>query len=231
MLYLSLPSVDTCQGPHDLYTNRQALADGLFCNLGRLRLLLRRREHDHVVHSPFLSDAVRYFTHSVRIIHTVDAFPSYEYELSRSRRYAKVATPFHVVILPMPPGRGPFDSVEAHGQLHGDIRIDTTAGARFPCTFEEVATRFAELPRMFLEADGAFVWVIERNGVRHQLDGTLTDDGTFLVGVELKGTCDGEALDLLLTALSWPEQQLLFQSVVDGFFLTEAGFRRFASIR
>ena len=133
---------------------------------------------------------------------------------------------FHVVIHAMP------DSEPRRGAMRiGDRRVKPIqfGGAfdtRFQCSFDEVERRFAKLPRMCLEPDGSFVWVVETAGQRHQVDGNLLDDGERLLNVELKAECDTATLDRLLEAFGWPSQQLLFQLVQYGVYLDEADFRQ-----
>ena len=96
---------------------------------------------------------------------------------------------------------------------------------RFAKSFEEVATAFKALARMYFEPDGSFVWVVEEDQ-RYQLDGSLYDDGERLLNVDLKGTCNAKVLDEFLGCLGWPEQSILFQLVQQGFHLTESEFRK-----
>ena len=44
-----------------------------------------------------------------------------------------------------------------HVILHATEAVDS----KFDCSFEQVTAALEELPRMFLEPDGSFVWVIE----------------------------------------------------------------------
>ncbi len=99
---------------------------------------------------------------------------------------------------------------------------------RFELSFEEVAQRLTELPRMFLEPDGSFVWVVDDLDRQYQLDGSLYDDGVRMLHVELKGTFDSTALDTFLSRLGWPTQSVIFQLVQQGIYLSEGEFRRFA---
>ena len=108
-----------------------------------------------------------------------------------------------------------------HVVLHAD---ESTAG-KFAKSFEQVSESLEKLPRLYLEADGSFVWVIERSGDRFQLDGLLTDDGANLLHCELKGVCDSETLDQLLQVFGWPEQKIGVQLVQVGTFLSESEFR------
>lgn len=95
----------------------------------------------------------------------------------------------------------------------------------FKCSFEDVVANFESLPRMFLEPDGSFVWVIQSNTTRFQLDGLLVDNGTNLISVELKGACDEATLEQVLTAVGWPEQEVVFQLVQQGVCIDQLDFR------
>lgn len=93
----------------------------------------------------------------------------------------------------------------------------------FPVTFERVCETLARLPRMFIEPDGALVWV----GPGWQLDGALVDRDERMLYAELRGTCPSESLDELLKGLGWPATELVFELVREGVVLTEPDFRRY----
>lgn len=131
----------------------------------------------------------------------------------------------HAVIHPRPPGK-----LEADYLRYQNVDIPVVRasgeGLRFACSFENVAAHFANFERMFLEPDGSFVWVLEENSVRQQLDGNLVDDGEKLLAVEIKANCDLWVFDRFLRALGWPAQSLLFQIVQLGVFVEEVDFRQ-----
>lgn len=99
--------------------------------------------------------------------------------------------------------------------------------AMFDRTFEEVVDSLASLPRMYVEPDGAFVWVGSA-GPAWQLDGSLYDGAERLWYVELKGRCPQDEFNRLLTALGWPETPVAFQLVREALLLDEDEFRRYA---
>jgi hypothetical protein len=97
----------------------------------------------------------------------------------------------------------------------------------FAVTFEETLAAFEQLPQMFAEPDGSFVWVAADRS--WQIDGNLYDrDGRLLVA-ELRGRAPAEVLDRLLTALGWPAARLAFEWRAAGVFLAEDDFRRVAA--
>lgn len=121
-----------------------------------------------------------------------------------------LSKPFHVNVhagLPQP-GSGPGPAV-------------------FARSFEDVAGALAGLPRMFVEPDGAFVWVASAEP-NWQLDGVLYDGAAGLWYVELKGRCPRVQFDELLGALGWPQTPVVFQLVREAVTLDEDEFRRYA---
>lgn len=132
---------------------------------------------------------------------------------------------FHVIIHAIPPNTMATHSVELDGITSPCFESDLPR-ARFGTSFEEVDQRMQQLPRMFLEPDGAFVWVIESGQNRHQLDGLLVDDGECLLHVELKGSANDSIMNELLGTLGWPDQHVAFQLVAHGIQLPETEFRK-----
>ncbi len=98
----------------------------------------------------------------------------------------------------------------------------------FSRSFEEVCEALAQLPRMFIEPDGSWVWVSASDQPAWQLDGMLFDRDERLLYVEWKGTCPPESFDRLLAALGWPQTAVMLQLVREAVFLSEAEFRRYA---
>ena len=84
-------------------------------------------------------------------------------------------------------------------------------GGPLEVSFEEVAQHLQQLPRMYLEMDGSFVWVGDHSpsidapedGKRPewQLDGMLYDAGGMLQYVELRGSCSLSMWQRLLKCL------------------------------
>lgn len=120
-------------------------------------------------------------------------------------------------------------STPFHINLH--VRVAET-GARqraseFGRSFEKVSEALARLPRMFIEPDGAFVWV-GGGEPSWQLDGVLYDGAAGLWYVELKGWCPEARFDELLGTLGWPETAVTVQLVREAISLGEGEFRRHA---
>ena len=118
-------------------------------------------------------------------------------------------------------------STPFHISVHAGVR---QTGARssattFTRSFEEVAEALGRLPRLFVEADGSFVWVASGEPT-WQLDGVLYDGATGLWYMELKGRCPQAQLDELLCTLGWPETPVTFQLVQEAMTLNEDEFRR-----
>jgi hypothetical protein len=97
--------------------------------------------------------------------------------------------------------------------------------------FDQALDQLAALPRMFVEPDGAFVWVAGGGNRPWQVDGNLFErDGRVLL-VEAKGACPPAEFDRILAACGWPTEPLVFQLLRAGTFLGEAVFRRHAAAR
>ena len=136
---------------------------------------------------------------------------------------------FHVVIHPRPDGLCSQRDVHIGDRTLPALSLpNETSQPPFSLSFEEAVARLRQLPRMFVEPDGSFVWVPAGSGERYQLDGSLCDNGTRLLHVELKGNCDGTTFDTFLQVLGWPEQAVMFQLVRDGIYLAEDEFRQLA---
>lgn len=98
-------------------------------------------------------------------------------------------------------------------------------------SFDEALERLTELPRMFIEPDGAFVWVSSIEDRPWQVDGNLFErEGRVLI-VDLKGSCPAAEFDRFLEALGWPAEPVMFALMRAGAFLDEMGFRRHAAAR
>jgi len=100
-----------------------------------------------------------------------------------------------------------------------------------PISFEEAYQQLEHFERLFIEPDGSFVHGGAQDSARWQLDGHLYDRGRKLLYMELKGSCPEAALDRLLSVLSWPATELVFQLIDAGVVLDELEFRRWAKTK
>jgi hypothetical protein len=97
--------------------------------------------------------------------------------------------------------------------------------------FDEALARLAELPRLYAEPDGSFVWASPAADESWQVDGNLFERQERVLLVDLKGSCPAAEFDRLLTAFGWPAEPPMFELVRAGVFLDEATFRRHAAAR
>lgn len=138
---------------------------------------------------------------------------------------------FHVSIHARSVEAMPNARVVIDGRMYAALFVpcERTA-ATFDTSFEAAAGALAALPRMYIEADGSFVWVSSASAGRTpwQLDGVLYDRGGRLLFVDLKGACTAEAFDQLLMALGWPATPIMIQLVREAVFLDETEFRKYA---
>ena len=95
--------------------------------------------------------------------------------------------------------------------------------AVFGVSFEEAAARLAELPRLFFEPDGSFVWVGDKGW---QIDGQLADRDGCVTSVQVKGACPAEEIEPLLGVFGWPQTEVVFELRQAGVFLAETEFCR-----
>ncbi|MDZ4817471.1 MAG: hypothetical protein SGJ20_00705 [Planctomycetota bacterium] len=121
-------------------------------------------------------------------------------------------------------------SLDCHGVSVAPLAVPAEALAHpFPVSFEEAYAVLEALERMFIEPDGALVWVSSATEARWQLDGVLYDRNGKLLIVDLKGTCTPTALDQLLRCLGWPATELMFQITQQAIIVSEADFRRMST--
>lgn len=97
--------------------------------------------------------------------------------------------------------------------------------------FDEALRRLADLPRLYVEPDGSFVWTSPAAERRWQVDGNLFERRGRVLLVDLKGSCPAGEFDRLLAALGWPADSVMFELVRAGLFLDEDSFRRHAAAR
>ena len=138
---------------------------------------------------------------------------------------------FFVTILARPSGATVGSEIELAGRKFQTVTVshDDLAATSFACDFETACQRLAALERMFVEADGAFVWVSPQGAEPWQIDGNLFDRDGKLRFVDLKGTCPSDEFDRFLTALGWPDVKLMFQLTREAVLLDEEEFRRHAA--
>jgi hypothetical protein len=106
------------------------------------------------------------------------------------------------------------------------MRRDKLAAA-MSVSFEQAYETLSRLPRMFIEADGAFVWVSSAGEPKWQIDGNLYDRAGLLIFVDLKGFCPPNRFDEVIAAFRGTTP-LMFQLVRHSVFVSEQEFRNYA---
>ena len=137
---------------------------------------------------------------------------------------------FYITVHALPADASPGSNVDLSGRGVRTLQIApaTLSTTTFGCSFEAAQARLSQLERMFIEADGSFVWVSPQGESAWQVDGNLYDRNEQLLFVDVKGVCPTEQFDRLLTALGWPGTRLMFQLTREAVFLDESEFRRWA---
>jgi hypothetical protein len=106
----------------------------------------------------------------------------------------------------------------------GPLALPTDwATAPWGRTFDDALAALSELPRLYTELDGSFVWTSAPGEDRWQLFGCLYDRGTELAYVDLFGQCRDENLRQLF-ACARGTVPLMVQSRGGGRFFTEEAF-------
>lgn len=90
---------------------------------------------------------------------------------------------------------------------------------QLPVTFEQAAASLEQLPLLFFEPDGSFVWGSGADSDRWEVDGLLYDGGQRLQYVSLRGRCPQTPFDQLLAAVGGPGASLIFQLNQQGVFV------------
>lgn len=112
----------------------------------------------------------------------------------------------------------------------------------FSISFEECYDRLEQLPRMFIEPDGSFVWSIDPNGnantneidascPRSQWDGQLFDRNGKLLYLDVVGSGTRESFEEILKILGWPNTTVMIQLSREAVFLELDEFYRYAATR
>lgn len=128
--------------------------------------------------------------------------------------------PIHVVIHRRPTEFSEKPAVELLTQRISPLDIDRPLP--LAVTFDDVLARLVVLDRIFLEADGSFVW----SGDGWQIDGQINDGGDTVDHVELKGTCGIEKWRTILQILGGGTSELMIQFVREGIYVRAEHFGR-----
>lgn len=97
------------------------------------------------------------------------------------------------------------------------------AAAPWGRTFDDAIEALGQLPQLYTEPDGSFVWTAPAGNPRWQLFGCLYDRGAELAYVDLFGTCDAAALILLFDGCRG-SAPLMIQQRTAGWFVPEPLF-------
>lgn len=133
--------------------------------------------------------------------------------------------PFHVLIRARSRHAATGRTIAVAGVDCETLAIPSEDATLFEVSFETACEGLGELPRLFIEPDGSFVWTGDSPQGAWQLDGNLFDRAERLCHVECKGWAPAERLDAFLKCLGWPETAVVFEHVAAGVLLSEDTFR------
>lgn len=136
---------------------------------------------------------------------------------------------FHIAVHARPAWAKETKQVDVGGRRMRALDIGAEAVTDpLGATFDEAAAALGQLPRLYLELDGSFLWTAPGGPNVWQTEGVLYDRGDRLHYVELKGSCPPQEFDALLAALGWPATPLAFQLLRHAVYLGEEAFRQHA---
>ena len=136
---------------------------------------------------------------------------------------------FHATLHAKPPDavRGP--PVDLNGCVLHPLQLSADQRANpFPISFEQAFDKLLQLPQLFIEGDGSFYWMTSNLKPVWFMEGNLYDRDDKLQYVEVKGMCPCEEFEQILSALGWPQTEIMFQLVQAAVFLDDADFRRWS---
>ncbi len=81
------------------------------------------------------------------------------------------------------------------------VQIHPHPGKQLPQSFEKLAERLGEMPGMYFEMDGSFVWVDHGSVPPSQMDGMVYDLNGRLEYVEIKGACSARQWIILCSVV------------------------------
>jgi len=124
---------------------------------------------------------------------------------------------FHLTVHARPIREFNVRQIELAGVCHPTLDVTTVElDAPIPISFEQAMERLEQLPCMFCELDGSFVWAIHEPQRRWQVDGHLFDRHGKLIYVELHGSCPWPSFLKLLECLGSTDTNLVYQLVREG---------------
>ena len=118
-------------------------------------------------------------------------------------------------------------AVELRGRQLPALRIPANALGGLAMDFDTLQARLAELPRMFLELDGSFMWAGSHLTNDWRIDGMIFENARTVRWVEIKGQCPLSAWDQLLMHLGHDMDPLVALWLPEQCFLEVEQVRSF----
>ncbi len=97
--------------------------------------------------------------------------------------------------------------------------------------FDDVLNQLGNLPRLYAEPDGSFVWTSPQENTRWQVNGNLYERNDRVLFVEIKGSCPASEFDQLLACFLSDEKACVVQLTRPAVFVTVEVFRAHAGAR
>jgi hypothetical protein len=135
---------------------------------------------------------------------------------------------FHIHVHATRPQNELIRVLSSVGDRELPVLVDFSADGPFLSSFEDTADRLVQLPSLYFEPDGSFVWnrsdTNAEQPVKEHLEGVLYDRNGRVQYCELKGDCSLDALTQFLAALKGETAATVIQLVSEGVFVEEQVF-------
>lgn len=134
---------------------------------------------------------------------------------------------WHIAVYPSLPHAVPTQSAIVDGQTGQALQIETKElNKTFDVSFDELFETLQNFERLFIELDGSFVWRGTSDDSPWQIDGIVFEKDDRVWYVELKGYCDHQSFNNLVSCLAGNESSFIVQSITEGTVVSGREFIR-----
>ena len=121
--------------------------------------------------------------------------------------------------------------IDSSGQWPTLLIAQDQLSTPLPIGFDDVLNKLGNLPRLYAEPDGSFVWTSPHDHARWQVNGNLYERNDNVLFVEIKGSCPASEFNQLLACFLPDEKACVVQLTRPAVFVTAAVFRAHAAAR
>ena len=120
---------------------------------------------------------------------------------------------------------------DSYGQWLTLLIAQDQLSTPLPIGFDDVLKQLGNLPRLYADPDGSFVWTSPQENTRWQVNGNLYERNDRVLFVEIKGSCPAAEFDQLLAYFLQDEKACVVQLTRPAVFVTAKVFRDHAGAR